>query len=188
MEELLASSKTIFSSISRGQEVTGKIMAITDSEVLIDLGGKSDGLIPTRVLDPKELETLKVGQEIKAFVIEPENESGQVVLATQKAPAPKVNRPGQFSSNQIDPVLWAQALEKYLPNETFKGTVTKITQFGAFVKLEEGIEGLIHSSKMGDQTLEVGQPISVSVDSVDDEKKRISLSPVITSTKGLIYK
>jgi len=77
--------------------------------------------------------------------------------------------------------------EKYIQDEIYTGTVTKVSQFGVFVALEEGIEGLIHSSKVTAK-YEPGQKVQVTVDSIEPERRRIALSPVVTSTKDLIYK
>lgn len=182
MEELLASqSKTL--GLTRGQEIEGTIILLTDKEIMLDLGTKSDGILPARDLDG--LDKLKVGDKLKAFVVEPENESGQVVLAVQKSVKP-VSRSRNQSGNDLD---WDKISQKYQHDQIAKGVVTKVTQFGVFVQLEEGLEGLIHVSKLGpEDEFKSGEAVSVTIDSVDPDKRRISLVPVITSTKGLIYK
>ena len=186
MEELLASLPSTSLVLNRGQEIEGEIVAITDKEVTLDLGTKSEGVISARDIPENQLKELKIGNKITAFVEELENESGQVVLSIH--PARPQGRPGQ-TPQKIDDSIWEEAAKKYIQGEVIKGTVSKTTPHGIFVKLEEGIEGLIHSSKIpAGQKYEEGSQISVIIDSVDSEKKRISLVPVITSTKGLIYK
>jgi len=183
MEELLASlSKPLI--LTRGQAVTGEVVAISDQEVTLDLSTKSEGVIPRR--DFPTGKEVKVGDKIEAFVIEPENDSHQVVLSTQSIQ--KSQRPtrsqSQSGSNQQD---FSKVAEKYIQDEIYTGTVTKVSQFGVFVALEEGIEGLIHSSKVTAK-YEPGQKVQVTVDSIEPERRRIALSPVVTSTKDLIYK
>ncbi|MBI4038325.1 S1 RNA-binding domain-containing protein [Candidatus Daviesbacteria bacterium] len=177
MEELLASLSQKTLTLSRGQEVEGKVVQISDKEVIVDLDTKAEGVLPMANLqNPHEI---KLGDKLTAQVVEPENESGQVLLSQQRSvkKQPSVN------------MAWTTQVRQYPKDTVLKGTVTKITQFGIFVKLEEGIEGLIHVSKLGpDDDFRVGQEISVMIDSVDENKKRIALAHVLTSTKGLIYK
>lgn len=186
MEELLASLSHASLLLERGQEVEGEIVYITEKEVTLDLGTKSEGIISTRDIPEGKLKELKVGSKIKAFVEDVENESGQVVLSLQKAEPQR--QPGSMPQ-KVDDSIWEEAAKKYIQGEVIKGIVSKTTPHGIFVKLEEGIEGLIHSSKISaGQKYDEGSQISVIVDSIDPEKRRISLAPVITSTKGLIYK
>jgi len=80
---------------------------------------------------------------------------------------------------------WDQVEEKYAPASVHTGVVSRLAQFGAFITLEPGIDGLLHISKLGSgrrinhprEVLEAGQEITVKIDSVDLEKKRISLVP-----------
>lgn len=183
MEELLAlrSTQGKLLILSRGQEVEGVIIKVTNKEAVLDLGTKSEGIIQGG-------HNLKIGDSVKAFVVDPENESGQVVLALEKT----IKKTSQKSFGQkpfLTEEKWQQVRQKYKTDDIVRGVITKITQFGVFVKLEEGIEGLIHNSKLGpDDNFTVNQEVSVVIDGVDSDKKRISLAPVLTSTKGLIYK
>lgn len=168
--------------LSRGQEVKGEVILVNSQEATIDLGLKSEGII-------RGAHNFKKGDKVTAFVLDPENESGQVALTLTKAnPKPNIrvfNRP----KNELGVEKWEEISQKYKEGDIVKGVITKITQFGVFVKLEEGIEGLVHVSKLGpDDNFETGKEISVTIDSLDSKKKRISLSLVLTSTKGLIYK
>ena len=182
MEELLASLSSSPISLERGQEVTGKVIAINATEIIVDLGLKSEGVLPLHEIRSGR-NAVKPGDSIKATVSETENENGQVVLSIQRAEKQKPQISG------IDSKKWDALSDKLIREEIIKGTVTKVTQFGVFVALVEGIEGLIHISKIGpDDKFEAGQAVTVSIDSIDKEKNRIALSPVRTSTKGLIYK
>lgn len=181
MEELLASLSGKSLNLTRGQVVKGEVVALTDSEVTLDLGTKSEGIIPVK--DFPEGKLPKIGDTLEAYVLEPENESSQVMLSLQQAQ--KGPRPRFEDKASQD---FGKLIEKYNSDDTFSGVVTKISDFGVFVKLEEGVEGLIHSSKLGSSAYEIGRKVQVMVDSIDSEKKRISLSPIVTSTKDLIYK
>lgn len=187
MEQLLASLTTKPLLPERGQQVTGKVISTGEKEIILDIGAKAEGVISTREIGSKDLEKIKVGEKITAFVQEVENESGQVMLSlqvTRRGP-----RQRSDTLQKLTPEAWVASAGKYTKGEIFKGTVTKITQNGVFVQLEEGIDGFIPGSKLSpDQKLTEGQPTSVIVDSIDAERRRIALAPVLTSTKGLIYK
>ena len=182
MEELLASLSKKSLNLSRGQEVTGEVVAVHGQEAVLDLGIKSEGII-------RGVHNLKVGDKVTAFVLDPENESGQVNLTLNRASGKPNIREFNQPRNELSDEKWERISQKYKEGEIVKGLITKITQFGVFVKLEEGVEGLVHISKLGpDDHFETGKEISVTIDSMDGKKKRISLSLVLTSTKGLIYK
>src|SRR4030081_1946432 len=83
MADLLAKqSKPI--SPSRGMEVEGQVVAILPQEIILDLSSKSEGVLSKKSLTPEQLSNLKIGDKIRSFVISSENESGQVVLGTQR--------------------------------------------------------------------------------------------------------
>ncbi len=128
MEELLASLSQKKLTLNRGQEVEGKVVLITEKEIIVDLGTKSEGLIPLNEVKDK---LPKIGDSVMAYVLESENESGQVILTIQKTT--KTNNTFNTSSNNL--------INKYTSDQIVKGVITKGTQFGVFVKLEEGIEG-----------------------------------------------
>lgn len=186
MEELLASLSQKSLNLNRGEVVSGEVVAISENEVTLDLGTKSEGVIPAR--DFPEGKLPKVGDKIEAYVIEPENEASQVLLSLQQAQKPQKAGSGRSMFEGKSNQDFSKIIEKYNPDDVFTGVVTKVSDFGVFVKLEEGVEGLVHSSKLGNTNYEAGQNVSVMVDSIEPEKKRISLSPVVTSTKDLIYK
>src|SRR3990167_6816653 len=101
MADLMASLDKKHISFSRGEEIKGEIVQISESEVIVDLGGKSEGALNKRDFLPEQLEELKIGSEIKAFVLTPENESGQVIstLSTRAANSKRASS-GQESSGR----------------------------------------------------------------------------------------
>lgn len=356
MEELLASQTKKLITLSRGQQVEGEVVSITEKDVTLDLGAKSEGVLQKRELSDEQVKDLKLGTKIKVFISQVENESGQVVVSTSyqskqsstfsgkgrgginwnrfiqaqnqksklQAIVLEVNKGGliveaegvrgflpnsqvgfelisksgqgldkligqnlsltvievdsnnnklifsqrgqvsdeikarlkefkinqkvkgkivavlpfglvvdiagveglvfisdtswekvedlskQFSVNQEIEVMvigidenfgrlnlsikqliedpFSKLAEKYPADEVVKAEVVSVTDSGVVFKLEEGVEGLLPTSKMGSNTYEVGKSITVLIDSVDARKRLIHLAPFVTSTQGLIYK
>jgi len=156
--------------LEEGNVVEGTIKNITDYGVFIDLGGV-DGLLHItdmswgRVNHPSELFSL--GDVIKVKVINMDKEKGRVSLGLK----------------QMSPDPWANAEEKYSIESRVLGKVVSLTNYGIFVELEKGIEGLIHISEMSwtkkvrhpSQVVSLHEEIEGVVLSVDSTRKRISL-------------
>lgn len=156
--------------IAAGQIREGVVRSLQDFGAFVDLGG-ADGLIHVsqlsweRVGHPKEV--LQIGQTVKVRVEKVNQESGKIAL----------------SYREVGENPWSKVPEKFPVGATVKGTVTKIMQFGAFVKLAPGVEGLIHISELGHgrvhrvtDVLSEGQEVEAKVLSVDLDKQRIGLS------------
>jgi ribosomal protein S1 len=156
--------------LAPGQIREGIVRSMKDFGAFVDLGGV-DGLIHVsqlswdRVKHPSEV--LEVGQKVKVRIEKFDKESGKVGL----------------SYREVGENPWQRAASKYIVGSRATGVVSRIMDFGAFVKLEPGIEGLIHVSELshgrvfrvGDIVSE-GQEVEVKILSVDVEKQRISLS------------
>lgn len=156
--------------IKEGSTVTGVVKNITDYGAFIDLGGM-DGLLHItdmswgRVKHPSEL--LNVGDEIQVKVLKYDSEKERVSLGLKQL--------------QADP--WEAVKAKYAVGTKLKGKVVSLAEYGAFVELGEGIEGLIHVSEMSwtkrvkhpSQIVNVGDEVEVQVLEVDIENRRISL-------------
>ena len=156
--------------LEEGKVVRGVIKNITEYGAFVDLGG-IDGLLHItdmswgRVNHPEEL--FKVGDEVTVKVLKYNAETERVSLGLKQT--------------QEDP--WNHAEEAYPPGKKVHGKVMSITDYGAFVELEPGVEGLIHVSEMSwtkkvkhpSKLLEVGQEIDCQVLEVDAKAKRISL-------------
>jgi small subunit ribosomal protein S1 len=162
-EELLAS-------LQEGQILDGVVKNITDYGAFVDLGGL-DGLLHVtdiswrRVNHPTDV--LQVGQNVKVQVIRFNRETQRISLGMKQLEA--------------DP--WEGVELKYPVGTKFKGRVTNITDYGAFVELEPGVEGLVHVSEMSwtkknihpGKIVSTSQEVEVMVLEVDPEKRRISL-------------
>ena len=156
----------------RGSRIKGKVKNITNFGIFVGVEEGIDGLVHISDLSwvkkfrhPKEL--FKKGDEVEAVVLDIDPERERFSLGIK----------------QLNPDPWSLVAEKYRPGTRVKGKVVSLTDFGAFVELEEGIEGLIHISALSDQevkdpkdVVQVGQEITVETLSVDPKERRIRLS------------
>ncbi|MGD9866881.1 MAG: 30S ribosomal protein S1 [Hyphomicrobiales bacterium] len=171
LEETRAEQRSeIVAKLEEGQVTEGVVKNITDYGAFIDLGG-IDGLLHVtdmawrRVNHPSEI--LNVGDTVKVQIIRINPETQRISLGMKQL--------------QADP--WQGIEAKYPVNTRFKGTVTNITDYGAFVELEPGVEGLIHVSEMSwtkknihpGKIVSTSQEVEVQVLEVDPNKRRISL-------------
>lgn len=162
--------KLIFSQIKSGDIVSGVVTNVTDFGVFVDLGGL-EGLIHVselswgRVEHPSDILTL--GQQIEALVLNISEQSARIALSFKRL----ANNP------------WDSISELYTPGDLVTATITGITKFGAFARLDEGVEGLIHISTIVfpngqrdiSQILHKNECVSVKILHIDPEKKRIGL-------------
>ncbi|MFO1519235.1 MAG: 30S ribosomal protein S1 [bacterium] len=169
-KELEEAKKELLSTLQEGQVVEGIVKNITDYGAFVDLGGV-DGLIHItdiswgRIGHPSEV--LKVGDKINVLILRYDDETGKISLGLK-----------QLSN---DP--WEQVKEKYVPGTRVKGKVVNITDYGAFVELESGVEGLVHISEMSwtkkvkhpSKIVNLGDLVEAVVLDVDAPSRRISL-------------
>lgn len=162
--------KSLFQSLKPGQRTTGTVTNITDFGAFIDLGGV-EGLIHIselswgRVSHPCQI--VELGQEIEAQVLEISPERCRVALSLKR----------------IQPNPWERAESDFAIGEVLSATITSVVSFGAFARLEAGVEGLIHASEMslpnGQTARDVfreGQQVQVRVLHVDAPRQRMGLS------------
>jgi small subunit ribosomal protein S1 len=162
---------TLLASLEEGKIVPGVVKNITDYGIFVDLGGL-DGLLHItdlsygRVRHPADL--FKVGDTIMVKVMSFDLEKERISLGLK----------------QLTPDPWTVVDEKYPLGSRVTGTVVSLTDYGAFVELEPGVEGLIHISEMSwtrkvrhpSQVLSVGDVVEATVLEVEPQRKRISLS------------
>ena len=171
MEETRAEQRSeLVQNLAEGQVVEGMVKNITDYGAFVDLGG-IDGLLHVtdiawkRVNHPSDV--LHVGQTVKVQIIRINPETQRISLGMK----------------QLDKDPWEVVTERYPIGAKVKGKVTNITDYGAFVELEDGIEGLIHVSEMSwtkknvhpGKILSTTEPVEVQVLDIDSAKRRISL-------------
>ncbi len=169
-ESRKADRSKLLSDISEGDKLKGIIKNITDYGVFVDLGGL-DGLIHVtdlsweRVNHPSEKFT--VGQEIEVIVTKYDKESNRISLGLK----------------QLTEDPWKNVEDVYKVGAKIKSKISSIADYGAFVELEKGVEGLIHSSEMSwvnknvnpNTILKVDQEVEVVILEIDNSKRRISL-------------
>lgn len=158
-----------------GARITGKVRSVTDFGVFVNVFDDIDGLVyvsdiswTKRIKDPKEIRDLyKKGDEVEAVVLEIDAEKERLSLGIK----------------QLTPDIWDSVPHRYPIGARVKGKITSITDFGVFVELEEGVEGLIHISQLGlprgediREKFQPGSEIEAEVTSVDRNERRISLS------------
>lgn len=165
--------KIIFSQIKPGDIVSGIVTNVTDFGVFVDLGGL-EGLIHVSELSWGRVErpgdVLNLGQQIEALVLNVSEQSARIALSYKRLTA--------------NP--WETILANYTPGDVVEATISSLTKFGAFARLNEGVEGLIHVSNMQmppgvrdiGKVLHINDMVSVKILHIDPEKKRIGLSIV----------
>jgi len=160
----------VFSKIEVGNTIEGTVSRLVDFGAFVDLGGV-DGLIHVsevswkRVRKPSDV--LNIGDKVVATVINADPEKGKISLSLK-----------DIAANP-----WNGITEKYPVDKIVEGTVARLAPFGAFVTLEDGIDGLVHISQIADrritkpeEELSPGQTIQVKVMEIDLENQKISLS------------
>ncbi len=162
--------KELVSNITEGQVMDGVVKNITDYGAFVDLGD-IDGLLHVTDISWKRIshpsEVLKVGQKITVKLIKYNNETQRLSLGIK----------------QLHDDPWKGASEKFKVGNTYKGQVTNIADYGAFVEIDKGIEGLVHVSEMSwnkKQTnpfklVTAGKEVEVVILDFDEEKRRLSL-------------
>lgn len=169
-EEIADQRKAILESLERGQILEGVVKAVTDFGVFVDLGGV-DGLIHItdlswgRINHPSEV--VKLDETLKVVVTDYDDAKKRISLSLKK----------------LLPHPWENIDEKYKIGDKVAGRVVSLTDYGAFIEIEKGIEGLIHNSEMSwtqhikhpSQVVAMGQIVEAIILSLDKEDKKISL-------------
>ncbi len=168
--EFSAEREALLESLQEGITVKGIVKNLTDYGVFVDLGG-IDGLLHItdmawkRVKHPSEI--VNVGDEIDVKVLKFDRERNRVSLGMK----------------QLGTDPWADLARRYPANSRLFGKVTNIADYGCFVEIEEGVEGLVHVSEMDwtnknvnpSKMVHIGQEVEVMVLDIDEERRRISL-------------
>ena len=156
-----------------GDIVDGKVLGTSSFGVFVDLDG-ADGLVHISelswdtVVDPENF--VNVGEDIKVKVINIEKETLRIAL----------------SKKRLEPEPWETLGTKISLGDVYKGRITKITNFGAFARIEGGLEGLVHISEISEsdiddpsQVLSEGEELDLKIIRIDHEKRRLALSVLL---------
>ena len=160
----------LLSELHQGDVLKGMVTSIAPFGAFVDLGG-ADGLIHLselawhRVEHPSEI--VQVGQEVEVFVLNIDEERKRIGLSLRR----------------LKPEPWATVSDSYQVGEVVEATITKLTNFGAFAKISDSIEGLIHISELADhrvnhpkEVVHEGDQVQVRIIRVDSQRRRIGLS------------
>ncbi len=161
----------LLNTLNIGDRRTGRITTITEFGVFVDLGGV-EGLVHIselswgRVCHPNDIVSL--GEEIDVYILQVEQEKARVALSVKR----------------LHPNPWDTVHSRYQIGQTAKAVITNIVPFGAFARLEDGLDGLIHISELGESVsrqnintiLSEGQEVSVSILHIDSARQRLGLS------------
>ena len=169
-ESRKADRSKLLSDINEGDKLKGVVKNITDYGVFVDLGGM-DGLIHVtdisweRVNHPSEM--FKIGEDIEVIVIKYDKENNRISLGLK----------------QLTDDPWKNVENVYKVGTKIKSQISSIADYGAFIELEKGVEGLIHTSEMSwinkninpNSILKIGEKVEVMILEIDNSKRRISL-------------
>ncbi|MEO8458466.1 MAG: S1 RNA-binding domain-containing protein [Chloroflexota bacterium] len=170
-EKRAAEKERLLQELSEGDVKTGRITSIRDFGIFVDIGG-ADGLVHLSELSwertpktPQEL--FHVGQEVPVYVLKVDNEAKKIALSVRRA----------------QPERWEEIVSGYREGQIVPGQVTKLAPFGAFVRLEGPIEGLIHISELVDrriahpkEVVEEGDVVPVKIVRIEYDRHRLGLS------------
>lgn len=165
--------KQLFQELKSGEIVTGTVTNVTEFGVFVDLGGV-EGLIHVselswgRVQHPCDV--LRVGESVQTQVLQISEENARVALSLKR----------------LNPNPWETLVKHYKPGDVVAATITSVMRFGAFARLEEGVEGLIHISSISfppgvkdiDKVLHVEQHVQVRILHIEIERRRLGLGLV----------
>lgn len=170
LEERAERRKEAIEQLKDGQTVSGKVKSLSTFGAFVDIGGV-EGLLHISEISWQPVrspeEALKVGDELSVVVLKVDREAGKVSL----------------SLRQAQPHPWDTVAEKYQVGQIVRGTVSKLAPFGAFVRIEPGVEGLIHISELSSkpitsphQVVKEGEECDAKVLRIDTERRRLALS------------
>jgi small subunit ribosomal protein S1 len=169
-EQARALEGSRYSELKEGDTISGQVRSLTSYGAFVDVGG-IDGLLHISDISRSRLnkpeDALSVGQELQVKILKIDTEGRRVSLGLK----------------QLQPEPWDSAAERYKTGQRITGTVARLTDFGAFIELEPGIEGLIHVSEMSwvkkvrkpSDILKQGDTVEVVILSVNRDARRVSL-------------
>lgn len=160
----------LLSELQKGEVRHGRVSGLADFGAFVDLGG-ADGLIHLSELSWQPVnhpsDVVKVGDEVDVYVMDVDKEKRRIALSLKR----------------MQPEPWNQVADTYQVGQLVQATITKLTTFGAFARLDDGIEGLIHISELSDERIahpknvvSVGDVVTVRIVRIEPERRRLGLS------------
>ena len=156
--------------LDEGSIVNGTVSSITNFGAFVDIGG-ADGLIHISEISWQSVDNIeefvKIGDEISAYIINIDQENKRIALSLKR----------------VGSQPWDNVAAKYEINQTIHGTITRLTEFGAFARIDGNIEGLVHISELSDklvhhpkEIVKVGDTVPLRILNIEPERKRLGLS------------
>jgi len=165
-----AMKERLIENLKEGETRKGRVSSIADFGAFVDIGG-ADGLVHlseiswSRVKHPSEV--LKVGDEVDVYVLSVNPQEKKIALSIKRT----------------QPEPWSRVASKYEIGQVVPATITQLANFGAFARIEDGIEGLIHVSELSDErvnhpreVVQEGQEVLVRIIRIDAQRRRMGLS------------
>lgn len=180
MEELLASQTKKFITPSRNQQVEGEIILKTDKELILDIGAKAEGVLSGRDFPKEQFDNLKIGDKVKAYVAQLENDSGQVVLSANPVSLSRTTS----SSRSRGGINWERFFQAQSQNSKLHGKVIEVNKGGLIIEVDS-VRGFLPNSQVGFELLSkskqglsdlIGEELNVSVSEVDRDQNRLIFS------------
>lgn len=168
MAELMAAQSTAFKVFKKGEEVEGIVKKLTPSEIILDIGAKSDALVleVDKTNQENLMKALKVGDKVKAVIISPESEEGFPVVSLRRA---------------LDNLIYSDLGKIATSQEDIEITVLEPTRGGFFAETTSGMKGFLPSSQVLNSETTAGKKITVKIIEVDRAKKRVIFSEKATA-------
>jgi small subunit ribosomal protein S1 len=172
IEKQAAEAKVkLLETLEPGTELDGIVRSVRDFGAFVDIGSGVEGLVHVSELSWERVanagDILQPGQKVRVVVKKVDRQTGKIGL----------------SARDLVESPWKRAAEKYHVGATVRGTVSRIAQFGAFVRLEPGVEGLVHISELATRRIRAvadvvkeGEPVECRVLSIDPEGQKLALS------------
>ena len=173
-EEAAAKAEELWKTLAEGDQLRGTVTSVQPFGFFVDVGGV-EGLVPRseigwgHVDDPRK--AVKPGQAVEVAVLKADRTSRKLTL----------------SAKALEDDPWNAVGTAFVEGGVYQGTVTNVNDFGAFVALAPGLEGLVHVSKLAGASASKGNPLDVRLLQIDYERRRLSLGPVSAgaeSTEG----
>lgn len=182
MADLLASQDVKSLHVSRGQELTGEVISVLPQEIILEVGKKSEAVLYKRDLSQTQIDSLKPGTKIQVYVLQPENESGQIIVTftrTSGKPLPNISK-------------WNKLSDALNTNHTLKAKVLEVNKGGLLAEVN-GIRGFIPASRVGLDSIKnleslVAQEINVKVVEIDPNQNRLILAQKIDAQDEVVNK
>lgn len=169
-EQRVQQKERLLSELKEGEVRRGRVTGVASFGVFVDLGG-ADGLVHVSemswgpVSSPEQV--VKVGDEVEVYILKIDTESKKIALSLRRT----------------KPEPWETLMERYHVGQIVKGTITKLTTFGAFARIEGSVEGLVHISELGDrpinhpkEVVKEGDVVPLKILRIEPDRRRLGLS------------